>query len=220
MIYLMWSLRYGRLAGSNPWGAVGLEWTTTSPPPTENFAETPIVTWDAYDYQRRRWRGTLPERRWRSTHGHHPPALAHQFDDLEQQTRSGDARHVGASSSPKCCSSAACSWSTSVYRSWYPEAFAAASHETRSSGLGTINTAVLITSSLTMALAVHAAQTGERRRLIVFLIVTMLLGGVFLGIKAFEYYTEFVEHHVPGPRLSVRGRALPRTRRSSSRSTS
>ena len=34
MIYLMWSLRYGRSAGSNPWGAVGLEWTTTSPPPT------------------------------------------------------------------------------------------------------------------------------------------------------------------------------------------
>ena len=51
MVYLMWSLRYGRIAGSNPWGAVGLEWTTTSPPPTENFAETPIVTWEAYDYQ-------------------------------------------------------------------------------------------------------------------------------------------------------------------------
>jgi cytochrome c oxidase subunit I len=50
MLYLMWSLRYGRLAGSNPWGAVGLEWTTTSPPPTENFAETPVVTWDAYEY--------------------------------------------------------------------------------------------------------------------------------------------------------------------------
>jgi cytochrome c oxidase subunit 1 len=51
MLYLMWSLRYGRIAGSNPWGAVGLEWTTTSPPPTENFAETPIVTWEAYDYK-------------------------------------------------------------------------------------------------------------------------------------------------------------------------
>ena len=51
MFYLMWSLRYGRIAGSNPWGAVGLEWTTTSPPPTENFAETPVVTWEAYDYQ-------------------------------------------------------------------------------------------------------------------------------------------------------------------------
>jgi cytochrome c oxidase subunit 1 len=50
MVYLMWSLRYGQLAGSNPWGAVGLEWTTSSPPPTENFTETPVVTWDAYDY--------------------------------------------------------------------------------------------------------------------------------------------------------------------------
>ena len=50
MAYLMWSLRYGRVAGSNPWGAVGLEWTTTSPPPKDNFAETPVVTWDAYDY--------------------------------------------------------------------------------------------------------------------------------------------------------------------------
>jgi cytochrome c oxidase subunit 1 len=50
MIYLMWSLRYGKLAGSNPWGAVGLEWNTTSPPPTQNFVETPIVTWEAYQY--------------------------------------------------------------------------------------------------------------------------------------------------------------------------
>jgi cytochrome c oxidase subunit 1 len=51
MLYLMWSLRYGRVAGNNPWGAVGLEWTTTSPPPTGNFAETPVVTWGPYEYQ-------------------------------------------------------------------------------------------------------------------------------------------------------------------------
>jgi cytochrome c oxidase subunit I len=50
MIYLAWSLKFGRKAGSNPWGAVGLEWATTSPPPKENFHETPVVTWDAYDY--------------------------------------------------------------------------------------------------------------------------------------------------------------------------
>src|SRR3989442_213537 len=53
MAYLIWSLRYGRLAGSNPWGATGLEWTTTSPPPTENFAVTPIVTDPAYTYPAR-----------------------------------------------------------------------------------------------------------------------------------------------------------------------
>jgi cytochrome c oxidase subunit 1 len=53
MAYLAWSLRYGKLVGSNPWGAVGLEWTTTSPPPTENFHTTPLVTWDAYEYPSR-----------------------------------------------------------------------------------------------------------------------------------------------------------------------
>ena len=49
-IYLLWSLKWGKLAGPNPWGAVGLEWMTPSPPPTENFHETPVVTWEAYEY--------------------------------------------------------------------------------------------------------------------------------------------------------------------------
>ncbi|MCA9202376.1 MAG: cbb3-type cytochrome c oxidase subunit I, partial [Planctomycetales bacterium] len=48
--YLLWSLRYGRAAGDNPWRAKGLEWTTTSPPPTENFHVTPVVTEEAYAY--------------------------------------------------------------------------------------------------------------------------------------------------------------------------
>ena len=51
MIYFVWSLRYGELAGPNPWNAVGLEWMTPSPPPTHNFDETPVVTWEAYDYE-------------------------------------------------------------------------------------------------------------------------------------------------------------------------
>jgi len=50
LVYLLWSLRFGRKAGVNPWGAAGLEWTTSSPPPKDNFHETPVVTWDAYDY--------------------------------------------------------------------------------------------------------------------------------------------------------------------------
>jgi cytochrome c oxidase subunit 1 len=50
LLYLMWSLRYGKIAGSNPWGAAGLEWTTTSPPPTENFLIPPIVTEEPYTY--------------------------------------------------------------------------------------------------------------------------------------------------------------------------
>ena len=50
LVYLLWSLRYGRLATSNPWGATGLEWQTSSPPPTENFEHTPVVTQEAYTY--------------------------------------------------------------------------------------------------------------------------------------------------------------------------
>jgi cytochrome c oxidase subunit 1 len=50
MVYFLWSLRYGKIAGDNPWNAAGLEWMTTSPPPTFNFEETPVVTWDAYNY--------------------------------------------------------------------------------------------------------------------------------------------------------------------------
>jgi len=127
---------------------------------------------------------------------HHSPALAHQFDSLEDQK---EAATLGM-------------WiflvtevlffgglflTYSVYRMWYPEAFTAASRELVV-WAGTTNTAVLITSSLTMALAVRAAQLGQRRLLILMLIATMILGCAFLGIKAFEYYTEFAEHHVPG----------------------
>jgi cytochrome c oxidase subunit 1 len=50
MLYLAWSLRYGKVATANPWRAYGLEWTVASPPPTENFAHVPIVTREAYDY--------------------------------------------------------------------------------------------------------------------------------------------------------------------------
>jgi len=51
LCYLVWSLRYAPRAAANPWHAWGLEWTTPSPPPTENFEETPVVTGDAYTYE-------------------------------------------------------------------------------------------------------------------------------------------------------------------------
>ena len=52
VIYFLWSLKFGERAPANPWGAVGLEWTIPSPPPTENFKETPVVTWEAYQYHK------------------------------------------------------------------------------------------------------------------------------------------------------------------------
>ena len=193
MIYLMWSLRYGRLAGSNPWGAVGLEWTTTSPPPTENFAETPVVTWDAYDYARA---GGGPCCLKPAHHAHHP-ALAHHFDSLEQQN---EAATLGmwVFLVTEVLFFGGLFLTYAIYRAWYPEAFAAASHELDVT-LGTINTAVLITSSLTMALAVHAAQLGQREA-----------GAVVPGARRWcsarrswasrrRVLHKFDEHHVPGP---------------------
>ena len=85
----------------------------------------------------------------------------------------------------------------SIYRSWYPDAFASASHHLNIY-LGALNTAVLIVSSLTMAMAVHAAQLGETGKIKMFLIVTMILGTVFLVVKGFEYHDKYVEHHIPG----------------------
>lgn len=64
--------------------------------------------------------------------------------------------------------------------------------------LGAINTGVLLTSSLTMALAVHAAQTNNRKGTIRFLIATILFGSVFLGIKSYEYWHKFETNLVPG----------------------
>lgn len=91
-----------------------------------------------------------------------------------------------------------------VYRMKYPAAFAEASHELNIL-LGGINTVVLIGSSLTIVLAVHAAEHDDRRGQVKYLILTLLLAGVFLVIKAFEYGAKFAHHHVPGPHFHFEG---------------
>ncbi len=95
-----------------------------------------------------------------------------------------------------------------VYRTSHPEAFALGSHELDIQ-LGAINTAVLIGSSLTMALAVWAAQVGKNKAIVLFIILTILLGGVFLGIKTVEYSHKWHEHHVPGPNFEWDGPEAP-----------
>jgi cytochrome c oxidase subunit 3 len=123
-------------------------------------------------------------------------ALAHQFDDLAQQHEAGwlgmwlflatEIMFFGGMFT-----------GYAVYRSVYPEAFAHASRELEI-GLGATNTLVLICSSLTMAMAVHAAETGRRRSLMTFLLATLALGLTFLGIKGIEYAHKFQHHLVPG----------------------
>jgi cytochrome c oxidase subunit 3 len=85
-----------------------------------------------------------------------------------------------------------------VYRHLYPDIFAIAS-STLNVYIGCANTVVLLCSSLTMVLAVRAAQLGQKQMIVLFLVLTLLLGGVFLGVKAYEWNEKFQEHHVPGP---------------------
>jgi len=91
-----------------------------------------------------------------------------------------------------------------VYRHRYAAGFAEASRHLDVT-LGTFNTAVLIVSSLTMALAVYYASTGRRKAVVVFLVATMALGAVFLGVKAVEYSHKFHDHLVPGPGFQFPG---------------
>ncbi len=128
---------------------------------------------------------------------HSNPALLHHFDDADQQF---EASTLGmwAFLITEIMFFGGLFLGYTIYRSLYPHAFAEAS-KLLDYRLGAINTAVLICSSLTMVLAVRSAQLGQRRPLIVFLLLTMLLGSVFLGNKAFEYAHKFHEHLVPGP---------------------
>lgn len=92
----------------------------------------------------------------------------------------------------------------SIYRGHYPQAFMEGSHHLDIL-LGSINTIVLIGSSLTMVLAVQAGQEGNRKGIVTFLILTMLLGSVFLGIKAIEYTSKFHHHLIPGYNFHFEG---------------
>ncbi len=83
-----------------------------------------------------------------------------------------------------------------VYRMYFGEAFHLAS-KTLDVVVGTINTVVLLTSSLTMVLAVDASEKGKRSLTIGYIVATIILGGVFLGVKATEYQHKFYEHHAP-----------------------
>jgi len=130
----------------------------------------------------------------------HASALQHQFDDPLQQY---DSSTLGMWTFllTEIMFFGGMFGAYTIYRYKYPEAFASTSHYMDLT-LGAINTAVLICSSFTMALAVRAAQLGRKRAIIGFLLGTLALGTVFLVIKGVEYHEKYVEHHIPGPSFS------------------
>ena len=128
--------------------------------------------------------------------------LAHHFDDAEQQY---EAASLGMwlFLATEILFFGGMFAGYAQYRLWYPREFALGSGHLDPT-LGAINTAVLLTSSLTMALAVHAAQTNNSNAISRYLALTIILGSVFLGIKAYEYYHKYEEGHVPGRSFAIR----------------
>lgn len=133
-------------------------------------------------------------------------ALAHQFEDLDQQ-HEADSLGMWVFLATEIMFFGGLFASYAIYRSLYLPAFEAGSRvlDVR---LGATNTAVLIGSSLTMALAVWAAQTNKRRILVACLLLTMLLGLVFLGIKYVEYSQKWEDRLVPGLNYAPQGEIL------------
>jgi cytochrome c oxidase subunit 3 len=135
--------------------------------------------------------------------GAHHPALQHHFANLEDQKEAATlGMWVFLAQEILFFGGLFCAYT--VYRNLYYAGFSEASHHLRWD-LGAANTAVLIGSSLTMALAVRAAATGKRGAIVLFLILTILLGSVFLGVKVVEYKEKFDHHLVPGPNFHWEG---------------
>jgi len=126
----------------------------------------------------------------------HGPELRHHFASVEQQR---DAASLGMwlFLATEIMFFGGLFLAYLVYRMWYYNEFAAGSRSLDIT-LGTVNTMVLICSSLTVALGVRAAQMGKRMLLVILLVLTLIFGLAFLGIKGVEWYQKYAEHHIPG----------------------
>ncbi|MCB1884499.1 MAG: cytochrome c oxidase subunit 3 [Geminicoccaceae bacterium] len=129
-----------------------------------------------------------------------PQALAEQFDDLGQQRHAAELG-MWIFLATEALFFGGLLLGYAVYRHLYPEAWFAAARETEIL-IGTANTAILLTSSLTMWLAVRAGEEGRRDAVTLALGLTATLGAFFLGLKAYEYYLDWDNSLVPGLRFA------------------
>src|SRR4029077_4771401 len=132
----------------------------------------------------------------------HHAALQHHFENMEQQREAGTLG-MWVFLVTEIMFFGGMFLAYTLYRYQYPVAFATASNHL-DIRLGAINTGVLIVSSFTMAMAVFSTQVGHRRATIVCLILTMILGATFLGIKAIEYHDKYSDHLIPGSLIPSR----------------
>ena len=130
----------------------------------------------------------------------HPPFLRHHFENVAQQREAATfGMWLFLLTEIMFFGGMFCAYL--IYRNWYYPAFVAGSH-TLHIWAGTLNTALLIVSSFTMAMAVYSAETRKRKPLLRWMVITMILGIGFLCVKAYEWHDEWVEHHVPGLNFS------------------
>jgi cytochrome c oxidase subunit 3 len=132
-----------------------------------------------------------------TTHEHAShPALQHHFENMEQQREAGTLG-MWVFLVTEIMFFGGMFLAYTLFRYQYPAAFVSASNHLDIT-LGAVNTAVLIVSSFTMAMAVFATQVGKRQLTIICLILTMILGAGFLGIKAVEYREKYRDSLIPG----------------------
>ncbi len=131
--------------------------------------------------------------------------VAEQFDDLEQQ-RLADKFGMWVFLTTEILFFGGMFTAYIEYRSVHAVAWTIGSHHL-DFWLGTANTAILLLSSLTMALAVHSAQQDERGRSALFLLLTIVLGAAFLGVKFYEYAKHIGQGLAPGPHFGYHGPA-------------
>ena len=129
--------------------------------------------------------------------GHaHNPLVAHQFDDLAQQKEAG-ILGMWSFLATEIMFFGGALLAYAIYRSNYHYAFAAASN-LELWPVGLFNTFVLLASSFTVVLAVHHAQHGRNDKIFFWIIITILFGLAFIGIKAYEYHHVYAENLIPG----------------------
>ncbi len=126
----------------------------------------------------------------------HSPALAEQFEELEQQKFAGTLG-MWIFLATEIMFFGGMFAGYTIYRTMYPAGFAEASRHTNFA-LGTLNTFVLLASSLAVVLALDSAHKGNRKSVMFFLSLTIALGLAFLGCKGIEYYQHYQEHLLPG----------------------
>jgi len=127
-------------------------------------------------------------------HGHR--ALQHHFENMEQQREAGTLG-MWVFLVTEIMFFGGMFLAYTLYRSTYPAAFASASNHLDIT-LGALNTGVLILSSFTMAMAVYFTQVGKQRPQVICLVLTLLLGLTFLGVKAKEYHDKYEDRLIPG----------------------